>query len=103
MTNPGIKTVYRFYKKDTGKMITDLVCLHDEKAADGGDFTLVTESAKWRRKELKAGTYTVEELLRPVVENGRNLPLPALLKSSAMQISRWTHSGRNIHVSLILI
>ena len=78
MTNPGIKTVYRFYKKDTGKMITDLVCLHDEKAADGGDFTLVTESAKWRRKELKAGTYTVEELLRPVVENGRNLPLPAL-------------------------
>ena len=45
-------------------MITDLVCLHDEKAADGGDFTLVTESAKWRRKELKAGTYTVEELLR---------------------------------------
>ena len=22
MTNPGIKTVYRFYKKDTGKMIT---------------------------------------------------------------------------------
>ena len=78
MTNPGIKTVYRFYKKDTGKMITDLVCLHDEKAADGGDFTLVTESAKWRRKELKAGTYTVEELLKPVVENGRNLPLPAL-------------------------
>ena len=78
MTNPGIKTVYRFYKKDTGKMITDLVCLRDEKAADGGDFTLVTESAKWRRKELKAGTYTVEELLKPVIENGRNLPLPAL-------------------------
>ena len=51
MTNPGIKTVYRFYK-----------------------------SAKWRRKELKAGTYTVEELLRPVVENGRNLPLPALFE-----------------------
>ncbi len=50
------------------------------KAADGGDFTLVTESAKWRRKELKAGTYTVEELLRPVVENGRNLPLPALFE-----------------------
>ena len=75
MTNPGIKTVYRFYKKNTGKMITDLVCLRDEKAADGGD---VTESAKWRRKELKAGTYTVEELLRPVIENGRNLPLPVL-------------------------
>lgn len=78
MTNPGIKTVYRFYKKDTGKMITDLVCLYDEKAADGGDFTLVTESAKWRRKELKAGTYRMEELLKPIVAEGKNLPLPAL-------------------------
>ena len=37
-------------------MITDLVCT----------------------SVMKAGTYTVEELLRPVVENGRNLPLPVL-------------------------
>ena len=78
MTNPGIKTVYRFYKKKSGKMITDLVCLTDEKAADGGDFTLVTESARWRRKELKAGTYTVEELLKPVIRQGEKLPLPSL-------------------------
>lgn len=78
MTNPGVKTVRRFYRKNTGKMITDLVCLADEPIADGGDFTLVTESARWRKKEIMAGTYTVEELLKPAVLGGRRAPLPSL-------------------------
>lgn len=78
MTNPGIKDVRRFYRKDTGKMITDLVCLADEPMPDGGDFTLVTESAKWRRKELKAGTYTVKNMLQPVVLAGKVQALPKL-------------------------
>lgn len=78
MTNPGIKEVRRFYKKGNGKMITDLVCLSDEAMPDGGDYTLVTESAKWRKKELKAGTYTCENMLKPVMKHGETLPLPTL-------------------------
>lgn len=78
MTNPGVKSVRRFYRKDSGKMITDLVCLADEPMADGKDFTLVTESAKWRRKELKAGTYTVEDMLKPVITKGEGATLPTL-------------------------
>lgn len=83
MTNPGIKEVRRFYKKDSGKMITDLVCLADEPMPTGEDFTLVTESAKWRKKELKAGTYTCEEMLKPVVRKGEALPLPSLAETIA--------------------
>lgn len=78
MTNPGIKTVRRFYKKSTGKLITDLVCLADEPMPDGGNFTLVTESAKWRKKELKAGTYTCVDMLQPVFVDGKAQELPAL-------------------------
>lgn len=78
MTNPGIKTVRRFYRKDNGKMITDLICLENEAKPDGGDFTLVTESAKWRKKYLKAGKYTCEEMLKPVMRNGEAEPLPTL-------------------------
>lgn len=77
MTNPGIKTVYRFYKKKTGKMITDLVCLKDEPVPSG-NFTLVTEAAKWRKKTLEEGTYTVEEMLKPVILNGKAVELPTL-------------------------
>lgn len=81
MTNPGIKTVYRFYKKSTGKIITDLVCRADEKAPDGSDYMLVTETAKWRKKYIKKGTYRVEELLKPVIQNGKNIKLPSLAET----------------------
>ena len=83
MTNPGIKTVRRFYRKDNGKMITDLICLENEAKPDGGDFTLVTESAKWRKKYLKAGKYTCEEMLKPVMRNGEAEPLPTLEETIA--------------------
>lgn len=83
MTNPGIKTVRRFYRKDNGKMITDLICLENEAKLDGGDFTLVTESAKWRKKYLKAGKYTCEEMLKPVMRNGEAEPLPTLKETIA--------------------
>ena len=83
MTNPGIKTVRRFYRKDNGKMITDLICLENEAKPDGGDFTLVTESAKWRKKYLKAGKYTCEEMLKPVMRNGEAEPLPTLKETIA--------------------
>ncbi len=83
MTNPGVKEVRRFYKKGSGKMITDLVCLADEPMPNGEDFTLVTESAKWRKKELKAGTYTCEEMLKPVVKAGVVQPLPTLSETIA--------------------
>ena len=83
MTNPGIKTVRRFYRKDNGKMITDLICLENEAKPDGGDFTLVTESAKWRKKYLKAGKYTCEEMLKPVMRNGEAEPLPPLKETIA--------------------
>ena len=81
MTNPGIKTVYRFYKKSTGKIITDLVCRADEKAPDGSDYMLVTETVKWRKKYIKKGTYRVEELLKPVIQNGKNIKLPSLAET----------------------
>lgn len=83
MTNPGIKTVRRFYRKDNGKMITDLICLENEAKPDGGDFTLVTESAKWRKKYLKAGKYTCEEMLKPVMRNGEAEPLPTFKETIA--------------------
>ena len=83
MPTPGIKTVRRFYRKDNGKMITDLICLENEAKPDGGDFTLVTESAKWRKKYLKAGKYTCEEMLKPVMRNGEAEPLPTLKETIA--------------------
>jgi nicotinate phosphoribosyltransferase len=79
ITNPGIKNVWRFYRKPTGKMITDMVALADEPLPDTSkDFTMVTESASWRTKTLKAGTWTVKSLLEPLVLDGVIQPQPTL-------------------------
>ena len=83
ITNPGVKDVWRFYRKDTGKIITDLMCLSEEIPADGGDFVLTTESAKWRQKSLAAGTYTAIPMLSPLVRGGEILPLPTLAETIA--------------------
>ena len=42
---------------------------------------LVTETAKWRKKYIKKGTYRVEELLKPVIQNGKNIKLPSLAET----------------------
>ncbi len=98
ITNPGVKDVWRFYRKDTGKVITDLMCLSDEIPADGGDFVLTTESAKWRQKSLAAGTYTAIPMLAPFVKGGEILPLPTLSETidyaNAQMETLWPETKR---------
>ena len=83
ITNPGVKDVWRFYHKDSGKIITDLMCLADEAAPSGGDFLITTEQARWRQKSLAAGTYTARSLLQPIVTRGEIAPLPSLSETIA--------------------
>ncbi|AOH39328.1 nicotinate phosphoribosyltransferase [Dialister pneumosintes] len=78
ITNPGIKQVLRFYRKDNGKMITDLMCLDEEQINPTQDITLITESAPWRKKTLKAGTFIVHNMLKPLIIDGETCELPSL-------------------------
>lgn len=78
ITNPGIKEVYRFYRKDNGKMITDLVCLQGEEIREDRDVVFVTEAAPWRKKHLRAGSFTVRPLLKPLIQKGKAVKLPEI-------------------------
>jgi nicotinate phosphoribosyltransferase len=71
ITNPGNKTVYRFYDKKTGKIRADLICLADEKFDPEEDLTIFDPQATWKKTTLKGGTYTVREMLVPVFKNGQ--------------------------------
>lgn len=76
MTYPGVKNVLRFYKKKNGKIITDLMCLENEEIPKNEEITFCTENANWRTKTLKKDSYTVEELLKPIIINGEILKEP---------------------------
>ena len=70
ITNPGNKTVYRIYDKETGKMRADLICFADEVFDENEDLMLFDPNATWKKTMLEAGTYPMRELLKPVFIKG---------------------------------
>ncbi|MDE7286101.1 MAG: nicotinate phosphoribosyltransferase, partial [Lachnospiraceae bacterium] len=58
ITNPGNKTIYRIYEKETGKIKADLICLVGEKFNENAPLLLFDPSEPWKKTKLEAGTYT---------------------------------------------
>ena len=65
--NPHFKTIYRLYDEN-GKIITDLLCVHDEKAPQG-KLTLVHPDKEWVSKQIE--NYTAVELRKKMMEGGK--------------------------------
>lgn len=70
ITNPGNKTVYRIYEKETGKIKADLISLADETFSETNSLMLFDPLATWKKTYLKPNTYTIKEILVPVFLNG---------------------------------
>ncbi len=70
VTNPGIKKVYRLYDKDTQKIKADLITLEEELLDENRDLTIFDPLAVWKKMTLKAGRFTVRELLVPIFVDG---------------------------------
>lgn len=70
ITNPGNKTIYRVYEKDSGKIKADLICLVDENWSEAEPLLLFDSAEPWKKTKLPAGTYTLRELMVPVFKNG---------------------------------
>lgn len=71
VTNPGNKTVYRVYEKETGKIKADLICLVDEVFDEKESLLLFDPSEPWKKTRLAPGTYTLRELPVPIFQNGK--------------------------------
>ena len=70
ITNPGNKTIYRIYEKETGKIKADLICLVDEEFDESKQLMLFDPAEPWKKTMLKGGSYTLRELMVPVFKNG---------------------------------
>ena len=67
-TNPGFKKIYRFYDKDTGYALGDVLALADEKIPED-EFTLVHESEPWKKKTIR--NYIVKEVQTQIYKDGK--------------------------------
>lgn len=70
VTNPGNKTIYRIYEKDSGKVKADLICLVDEKFDENENLSIFDPLEPWKKTKLKGGTYTMREMMVPVFIGG---------------------------------
>jgi nicotinate phosphoribosyltransferase len=71
VTNPGNKTVFRIYDKETGKIRADLIAFADEVFDENEDMRLFDPAEPWKKTKLPGGTYTIKEILVPVFVNGK--------------------------------
>lgn len=71
VTNPGNKTIYRIYDKDSGKLKADLICLVDENFSEEEPLLLFDPLEPWKKTRLEAGTFTLRELMVPIFKNGK--------------------------------
>lgn len=70
ITNPGNKTVYRIYQKDTHKIKADLIALTGEHFSEHEEMRLFDPNATWKKTILPAGSYKLRELLVPIFKDG---------------------------------
>lgn len=70
ITNPGNKTIYRIYEKESGKIKADLISLVDDTFDEEKDLMIFDPIETWKKTKLKAGTFTLREMLVPVFLNG---------------------------------
>lgn len=68
VTNPGVKQVYRFYDKRTGKALADLIALDEEDYSSGEPFELFDPENTWKR--MMICEYEARKLLVPIFVGG---------------------------------
>lgn len=66
---PHFKKVYRFYNKDTGRNVADLIALNDENINVEHGITIFDPNASWKKKYLT--NIEKRELLQPIFEKGK--------------------------------
>ena len=68
--NPGYKKVYRFYDKETGYALGDVIALADEKISLN-KYTLIHPTDEWKQTTLE--NYNLRELQVPIYLNGKQV------------------------------
>lgn len=71
ITTPGAKKIFRFFRKESGKAIADLLALEGETIDTEKPYTLFNPYYTWKR--LTVEDFEVRELLVPIFQAGKKV------------------------------
>lgn len=108
ITNPGNKTVYRIYQKDTHMLRADVISLASEQIDSSKELLLFDPVSTWKKTRLAPDTYEVRELLVPIFKNGKLVyQFPSLMDIQSYctqeKESLWEESRRLINPNEIYV
>ncbi len=97
ITNPGFKTLYRIYDKNTDRAIADLITLDEEPAPEGDGYEIFNQWNVWKRKKIS--NYYVQNLRERIFDHGElvyNMPtLEEIREKCARRVnSLWDETKR---------
>ena len=69
ITNPGFKSLYRLYDKETDRALADVITLDSEAVPCGDGYEIFDPSAVWKRKRLN--NFYAKNLRVPVFKGGK--------------------------------
>ena len=69
ITNPGFKTLWRIYDRDSGYGIADVITLADEIIDDTKPYTYMDEIKPWKRRSFT--NFTCEKLQKQIFAGGK--------------------------------
>ncbi len=71
ITNPGFKTLYRLFDKETGKALADVMTLDGEEIPEEDGYTIFDPNAIWKKKTLD--NFTVKNLRVQLFDKGKKV------------------------------
>ncbi len=71
ITNPGFKTIWRLFDKDTNRMLADIIALDDEPAPEGDSIVIFDPNATWKKKTIT--NFYAKNLRERIFEGGKKV------------------------------
>ncbi len=68
ITNPGFKKIFRFFDKDTDRLLGDVIALRDEEMPEGDEYEIFDPTHSWKKKTIT--NFYVRELQQQIFRGG---------------------------------
>ena len=88
ITNPGFKTVYRLFDRDSNRALADVIVLDGETIPEDGEYEIFDPNAVWKRKKIT--NFYAKNLRQQIFKEGK-----CIYKSPSRTIagSSWMRCG----------
>lgn len=68
ITNPGFKSLYRLFDKDTHRILADIIALDGEPVPEGDEYEIFDPNAVWKKKKIT--NFYVKPLRKQIFKSG---------------------------------